>query len=70
VLPDQHWLPRPGRLHVVVTEPVGPAGERDNDAAQSLSSSSRRRILDFIEEPDLLDEEATRAVAESAVSAG
>lgn len=70
VLPNQHWLPRPGRLHVVVTEPVGPAGEKDNVAAQTLSSFSRRRILDLIDEPDLLDQEEAGRPAEKPVSAG
>ena len=53
ILPDQHWLPRPGRLEVLVTQPIGPADRRDNGAAQELSESARRRILEYIDEPDL-----------------
>jgi hypothetical protein len=50
---------------VRVTAPLGPAQERDNGAARHLSVTSRRRILEFIDEPDL-EVEPLPAAAEGA----
>jgi 1-acyl-sn-glycerol-3-phosphate acyltransferase len=63
ILPDEALLPRPGRLEVRVTDPVGPRTERDNGAARALSRSSRRRMLDFIDEPDLEPEDSALPIA-------
>ena len=62
ILPDESLLPRPGRLEVLVTDPVGPRPERDNGAARALSRSSRRRMLDHIDEPDLEPEDPALAL--------
>lgn len=70
ILPESAWLPRPGRLAVRVTEPLGPAQARDNGAAMHLSLSSRRRILEFIDEPDLEVEEGLPAAAAEGARAG
>ncbi len=49
-----------------MTEPLGPAQARDNGAAMHLSLSSRRRILEIIDEPDLELDGLPAAAAEGA----
>jgi 1-acyl-sn-glycerol-3-phosphate acyltransferase len=64
ILPDRQWLPRPGRLEVQLTDPVGPHLARDNAAARALSNAARRRILANLGESDLAPDEARPAAAE------
>jgi 1-acyl-sn-glycerol-3-phosphate acyltransferase len=67
ILPDRRWLPRPGRLEVQLTDPVGPHLARDNAVARALSDAARRRILANLDEPDLArNEELPVAAAEDA----
>ena len=65
ILPDRQWLPRPGRLEVQLTDPVGPHLARDNAAARALSDAARRRILAKLGESDLASDEARPAAAEA-----
>jgi len=59
-LPNNRWIPRPGRIDVEVLQPL-PCGAT-RDAAESLRDESRRSILERLGEPDL----TTRTPAEVA----
>jgi 1-acyl-sn-glycerol-3-phosphate acyltransferase len=52
VLPSGAWLPRHGRLEVIV-RPAIEADVAASDAAVRLRDASRRAILELLEEPDL-----------------
>lgn len=69
ILPDETILPRPGRIRVRVTAPLAPAADRDNGAAQMLNEASRRRILEFLGEPDLAAMPCPAAEAEAEAEA-
>jgi 1-acyl-sn-glycerol-3-phosphate acyltransferase len=64
-MPSGTMVPRAGRIEVEILEPVAPAGSRD--AAQTLHSETRRRMVARLDEPDL--EAAAPAVAPHARSA-
>lgn len=51
MLPAHHWLPRPGRLEVIVKPAVRHDGA--DDVVQSLKAACRQSILEDLLEPDL-----------------
>lgn len=53
MLPASGWLPRPGRLEVIVRTPLSPA---DAATTSDLLEEARRRILESLDEPDWLAE--------------
>ncbi|HHQ13777.1 MAG TPA: 1-acyl-sn-glycerol-3-phosphate acyltransferase [Chromatiales bacterium] len=57
MLPAHHWLPVPGRLEVIVHEPVR-TDTGEPDTAQ-LIRLARQRILQSLPEPDLLGVDRT-----------
>ena len=54
ILPEGHWLPRPGTLNVSVQEPIAVDG---GDAVRQLKSKSRTSILKELNEQDLTEVE-------------
>lgn len=58
VLPSHSWLPRRGPLVVEFLEPVQPPGPGESDSAARLRDEARRRILERLDEPDLMSGEA------------
>jgi 1-acyl-sn-glycerol-3-phosphate acyltransferase len=58
VLPSHAWLPRRGPLVVEFLEPVQPPGPGETDGAARLRDEARRRILERLDEPDLMSGEA------------
>ncbi|MGB5621279.1 MAG: lysophospholipid acyltransferase family protein [Gammaproteobacteria bacterium] len=54
ILPAQQWLPRRGALDVTVTEPIHLAESPSGHTARALLTASRARILDGLDEPDLM----------------
>jgi 1-acyl-sn-glycerol-3-phosphate acyltransferase len=53
VLPGGHALPRRGDLRVDILQPIEP-GSDDYDNSRQLAKLSRQRILEVLDEPDLL----------------
>ncbi|GKS56613.1 acyl-CoA synthetase [Nitrospira sp.] len=54
VLPEGDWLPRPGRISIVICPPIAPVGN-DFKAALSLRRDARAVILHHVSEPDIVD---------------
>ncbi len=54
ILPAKRWLPRPGNLEVTLTPPIHLAEADSGHTARALLNESRARMLDLIDEPDLL----------------
>jgi 1-acyl-sn-glycerol-3-phosphate acyltransferase len=54
VLPSGAWLPRRAPLVVEFLEPVQPPGPGETDGAARLRDEARRRILERLDEPDLV----------------
>ena len=52
VLPSESWLPRPGKLEIVVTPALHPAGS-DGVAAETLKQTVRLAMLQELNEPDM-----------------
>ncbi len=52
MLPAHHWLPRPGRLEVIVHAPI--RTDTGEPSTAELIRLSRERILESLSEPDLL----------------
>jgi 1-acyl-sn-glycerol-3-phosphate acyltransferase len=52
LLPAGAWLPKRGRLEVIVPPPID-AAEAASEAIVRVRDASRRAILDLLEEPDL-----------------
>ena len=52
VLPSESWLPRPGKLEIVVTPALHPAGS-DGVAAETLKQTVRLAMLKELNEPDM-----------------
>lgn len=57
VLRPDTWFPRPGRVEVVIGQPIAPEGE-GFAAAVALRDAARRQILAACGEPDLAGESA------------
>jgi 1-acyl-sn-glycerol-3-phosphate acyltransferase len=56
MLPASRWLPRPGRVAVLVQPPVGPlTSTTQSDVVAATRDESRRRILEVVGEPDIAD---------------
>lgn len=53
LLPSGAWRPRPARLTVRILKPIAPQGH-DRSAARRLREQARSRILETLDEPDLL----------------
>ncbi len=54
ILPAEQWLPRLGALEVTVTDPIHLAGSPSGHTARALLAASRTRILEGLDEPDLM----------------
>ncbi|MGB5250526.1 MAG: lysophospholipid acyltransferase family protein [Gammaproteobacteria bacterium] len=54
ILPAERWLPRPGNLEVTLTPPIHLAETDSGHTARALLSESRARMVDLIDEPDLV----------------
>lgn len=52
MLPAESWLPRRRSLQVIITPPIGTA-DGETLSARDMLTLSRKRILEFLEEPDL-----------------
>jgi 1-acyl-sn-glycerol-3-phosphate acyltransferase len=52
-LPADRWNPRPGPVHVIVGEPIEPAGD-DWKSAVQLRDQARKMLLEASGEPDRL----------------
>lgn len=52
VLPARAWLPRPGKLEIIITPALHPAGA-DGEAADRLKQAVRLAMLKELDEPDL-----------------
>ena len=59
ILPAQRFLPRPGRLEIDVLAAIGPDEAAYADAAK-LAEASRQRILEVLDEPDLVVAKGTQ----------
>lgn len=54
ILPAEQWLPRRGALDVTVTEPIDLTESPSGHSARALLAASRARILEGLDEPDLM----------------
>ena len=57
MLPASRWLPRHGRVTIIVQPPIGPV--TSGDAVSATRDESRRRILAVVGEPDIASASAT-----------